>query len=361
MHFQVITASTEVPVADFTASPRTIYASRKEFGYVLNLVIGKVSWLVMSFPGLQLLIYTPSQRYKGVDRHLIRMSLDELKEFWDRPKHDGEPGHWTNDELRQWLQRHKGQAASLTRNVGRADLVNRVAAELDHLYEAYRPSFIYKYSPMSPESLFCWAPPGRTSEPDSPMVRMVREAGSLERKFNSMFNLPELMQNIGRTMPMGRFPHDDLRQNLIIAAQVYDRGSSSILFQSYEQDEALTVSIRRAVLLIPQRKFKEGDKVIIILPASVDPTRSKTQSSTKQTTSAKSSSSNSSSKVTSSKGISSSNSGSYTGEVQQTLAGLGGGAKGTVTQGQKGDSRSMVSVLLEGRNQPVQVTCWHSN
>lgn len=145
--------------------------------------------------------------------------MDELL-FWHQRGHQGEPDEWDEMELRSWLQIRMGKAASELRQLNRETMVQQVTAELDRLYATYKPAFGCKFHRIDLVSAPRWVAASERSPIQGIRHPGIRAAGSLEREFNSMFNLSEAMSNVGKALPMGRSPENDLRQNLLTAAQV---------------------------------------------------------------------------------------------------------------------------------------------
>jgi hypothetical protein len=195
--------------------------------------------------------------------------------FWDDTEtFDGEPNSWPKDELVRWLQRATGKPADSFRSLSKPALLKQVIPELDKLYATHNPALGYRAQQISLDSLLCWTPcqeenPLDQASPHFETLRQLagfRVSGPLEREFNRMYTFMDKIHNIGTPLPMGMHPADDLRQDLLILSQAYDRdgNKATALIQTYTQEEAMSMVIRQPVMLQPMKKLRQGEDVIVI-------------------------------------------------------------------------------------------------
>ena len=201
------------------------------------------------------------------------MASSDGPSFWDDTEtFDGEPSSWPKDDLVQWLQRATGEPADSFSHLSKAALLKQIVPELDKLYASFAPSFEYKSQQFSLDSLLCWtpslekSPSGIAKLHELKRLAGLRVAGTMEREFYSMYTFTDKMHNLATALPMGRHPADDLRQDLLIISQAFDRdgNKAAALIQTYTQEEALSMVIKEPVVLPPNRKLRQGDEVVVV-------------------------------------------------------------------------------------------------
>jgi len=148
-------------------------------------------------------------------------TFDDMQEFWNSTN-EGEPTAWSTEELVKWLRINSSQESSDFSQLSRNVLLERVIHHLDKMYTEYKPKLRCKPFPVNPAELLLWV----SSEQQSTVQTSrhshapLQRAGPIETEFNDMYNLSERFSNLSMTLPMGKSPQDDLRQDLLIAAKV---------------------------------------------------------------------------------------------------------------------------------------------
>ena len=219
--------------------------------------------------------------------------LEMLECFWSGES-SGEPTQWSTEKLLCWLEAadggftsglgwrfdRGGSLSASSASSDRAALLRLVTSRLDSLYSSFQPRYQTPIRGVRIDRLPPWEPAVDPRSLPATMPIGGRTAGPLEQRFNSSYAMHEATHCIGRALPAGRHPLDDLRQDMLVIVRESDEGRAAVVAQDDAQTELCMMSVRDVRLLLPGGRLKPGARVVALRPFLPPPPMSGSPGST---------------------------------------------------------------------------------